>query len=206
VTVSRALGRRLARLATNAVVRNPRLWRIFRALLRRQFDRLAPRWDGIIGPAALDAFRQALETVPPPRRALDLGTGTGAAAFAIAERFPAAEVIGVDLAPAMVEAAAAKTPAELAGRITFLEADASALPLPDGSCELVSLANMIPFFAELERVLAPGGAALFSFAHGPATPIFVPPKRLRMELSARGFSQFADFTAGAATCLVARKR
>ena len=144
--------------------------------------------------------------MPPPRRALDLGTGTGAAAFAIAERFPAAEVIGVDLAPAMVEAAAAKTPAELAGRITFLEADASALPLPDGSCELVSLANMIPFFAELERVLAPGGAALFSFAHGPATPIFVPPKRLRMELSARGFSQFADFTAGAATCLVARKR
>ena len=36
---------RLARLATDAVVRWPRVWPLFRPLIARQFDALAPRWD-----------------------------------------------------------------------------------------------------------------------------------------------------------------
>ena len=36
------VGRRFARLTTNAVVSRPRLWRGFRWLMRAQFDRLAP--------------------------------------------------------------------------------------------------------------------------------------------------------------------
>ena len=56
---------------------------------------------------------------------------------------------------------------------------------------------MIPFFDELARVLAPGGCALFAFSVGAETPIYVPPERLRAELAARGFTDFADFAAGA---------
>lgn len=198
-------GQRFARLATGAVVSRPWLWRAFRGPLRNYFDQLAPRWDEIVGPSHLDAFRAALAEVPPPRRALDLGTGTGAAAFLLAERFPAAEVVGVDLAPEMVAAAEAKIPAELDGRVRFLVADAAALPLPTGSCELVVLANMIPFFDEIDRVLGPAGTVLAGFSRGAETPIYVPPRRLRAELGRRGFTHFADFAAGPGTCLLARR-
>lgn len=198
-------GQRLARLATDAAVRSPRAWRLFRRPLRHHFDRLAARWDELAGPGHLDALRAALAEVPPPRRALDLGTGTGAAAFLLAERYPAAEIVGVDLAPEMVAAAEEKTPPALRGRVRFLEVDASALPLPTRSCDLVVLANMIPFFDEIERVLAPDGTLLVAFSFGRQTPIYVPPRRLRAELGRRGFAHFADFTAGPATCLLARR-
>ena len=201
------VGRRFARVATNAAVRWPALWRVFRPLMRAQFDRLAPRWDTMRADAHLSSFELALEGVEgSPRLALDLGTGTGAAAFAVARRFPEAQVTGADLSEEMLAEARAKTPAELAGRVTFEQADAARLPYGDASFELVTLANMIPFFDELARVLARGGWALFSFSVGPETPIWVPPERLQAELSHRGFSDFAEFQAGAGTALLARKK
>ena len=197
--------RRFARLATNAVVRAPWLWRLFRRPLGWQFDWLAPRWDAMREPDHLAPFEAALASVDrQPRCAADLGTGTGAAAFAIARAFPEAEVVGVDLAPAMVEEARRKTPLELRGRVRFEEADSARLPFADGSLDLVGLANMIPFFDELARVLAPGGYAVFGFSLGPETPIYVPPERLRTELARRGFSEFAEFRAGHGTAFLAR--
>ena len=200
------LGRKLARLATNAVLARPALWRVFRPLLQAQFDRLAPGWDELRRPGAFAALERALAAVPgEPKRVLDLGTGTGAAAFEAARRFPSAEVVGVDLAEQMLAQARLKTPSELAGRVTFQAADAERLPFDDGSFDLVLLANMIPFFDELARVVAPGGHVVFSFSGGSETPIWVPPERLRSELSARGFAEFADFEAAGATALLARK-
>jgi len=204
---SEELGRRFARLATDVVVRRPRLWRAFRPLLERQFDRLAPRWDTMRDPGHLASFELALEAVKgEPRRALDLGTGTGAAAFAIARRFPAAEVVGADLSEAMLAEAGSKTPPELVGRVRFERADAARLPYENGWFDLVGLANMIPFFHELDRITAPGGWVIFSFSSGAETPIWVPPTRLRRELSRRAFADFAEFRAGAGTSLLARKR
>jgi ubiquinone/menaquinone biosynthesis C-methylase UbiE len=175
--------------------------------MRLQFDRLAPRWDTMRDPTHLSSLERALEGVEGcPRRVLDLGTGTGAAAFAAARRFPQAQVTGADLSQEMLAEARRKTPPELAGRVRFEQVDAARLPYHDDSFELVTLANMIPFFDELARVLAPGGWAVFSFSVGPETPIWVPPERLRAELSRRGFADFADFQAGAGTALLARKR
>ena len=200
------LGRRLARLTTNAVVARPRLWRGFRWLTRAQFDRLAPVWDSMRRPEAFAALERALEALPEaPKRVLDLGTGTGLAAFVAARRFPEAEVVGADLAPGMVEQARQRTPPELAERVRFEQADAARLPFEDGAFDLVQLANMIPFFDELARVTAPGGHVVFSFSAGPETPIWVSSDRLRSELSTQGFAEFADFEAEGATALLARK-
>jgi ubiquinone/menaquinone biosynthesis C-methylase UbiE len=204
--ILRALGRKFARLTTNIVVRNPRLWRVFRPLMRRQFDAIASEWDTMRLPDYLVPLETALQAVdPPPRRALDLGTGTGQGAFAIARRFPDAEVVGADVAGRMLAEARQNTPEELRGRVRFEQADASALPYAHDSFELVTHVNMIPFFDEVARVLAPGGQVLFAFTGGPATPIYVPLDRLRDELEARGFTDFADFAAARGNALVARK-
>jgi malonyl-CoA O-methyltransferase len=198
--VSGALGRRFARLVTNAVVRRPLLWRLFRAPLRKQFDRLAPRWDAMRGPEHLDPLEAALAALRlSPARVLDLGTGTGDAAAAAARRFPQADVVGVDLSAAMVETAQGKHPG-----LRFEQADASRLPFEDGTFDLVLLANAIPFFDELRRVVAPGGWVVFSFSFGPGTPIYVERGRLERELGQRGFTEFADFSAGRGTALAAK--
>ena len=202
----RQLGQKFARLTTDVVIRYPRLWRVFRPLTRRQFDAIAAEWDEMRMEGHLAPYERALEAVEPaPVRALDLGTGTGQGAFAIARRFPNAEVVGVDLAERMLDEARAKTPSELRDRIRFEPADASALPYGDASFQLVAHANMIPFFDELARVLAPRGQALFAFSGGASTPIYVTPERLREELARRGFTDFAEFAAGNGTALLARK-
>ncbi len=204
--LERTVGRRFARVVTNAVVARPRLWGLFRRPLRAQFGRMAPLWDGMRRPDSLAPLERALDSLPEaPRHVLDLGTGTGAAAFVIASRFPEADVVGVDLAEEMLAQAEENTPPELASRVRFQPADAARLPFEDGSFELVSLANMIPFFDELARVSAPGAWIVLSFSAGPETPIWVPPERLRRELGERGFGEFADFQAGLGTALLARK-
>jgi malonyl-CoA O-methyltransferase len=191
--------RKLARWMTDAVVRRPLLWRLLRGRMRDMFDRIAPTWETRLGPHHLGALRLALDGLSP-RRVLDVGTGTGVAALALAEWFPDAEVTGVDLSPAMVAEAEGK-----GGRVAFLVADASRLPFPDASFDLVVLMNAVPFFDELARIVTPGGTAAFSFSRGPETPIYVSEERVRTELGRRGFSQIETFTAEPATALRARK-
>jgi SAM-dependent methyltransferase len=199
-------GQRLARFTTDVVVRWPRLWRVFRGVTRRQFDAVAPKWNTMRMPDSLAPFEAALAAVEPaPQRALDLGTGTGAGARAVAERFPDAEVVGADLSERMLAEAREGLPEELAGRVRFERVDASVLPYGDGAFQLVTLANMIPFFDELARVAAPGGAVVFAYSGGAGTPIYVPPERLRGELQRRGFTEFAEFQAGRGTAFLARK-
>jgi ubiquinone/menaquinone biosynthesis C-methylase UbiE len=170
------------------------------------FDAIAPVWDSMRMEDTFAPFEAALEAVDPkPRKVLDLGTGTGEGAFVLARRLPDAEIVGADMAERMLEQARRRMPPELAGRVRFERADASALPYADGSFELVTHANMIPFFDEMARVLAPGGQALFAFSSGATTPIYVPAERLRSELEGRGFTDFAEFAAGRGSALLARK-
>jgi ubiquinone/menaquinone biosynthesis C-methylase UbiE len=197
---------RFARMVTDTVVRRPLLWRVLRRPLRAMFDGLAPTWETRIGPHHLRALDLALADVRPPGRALDLGTGTGVVAISLAERYPDAEIVGIDLSPGMIDEARRKVPPGLAGRVTYEVGDASALACADGGFELVVLSNMIPFFDELARVTAPGGTLVLSFSRGPDTPIYVTPDRLRRELGERGFAEFAEFSAEPATALRAKRQ
>ena len=204
--LERRVGRRFARFATNVSVARPRLWGGFRWLMRRQFDRLAPEWQGMRRPDAFAALEVALSAIEtPPDRVLDLGTGTGSAAFIVANRFPEAEVVGVDIAEGMLDEARSNTPPELAERVRFETADGSELPFADGSFDLAVLANMIPFFDELARVVAPRRVRRLLVLRRPGDADLGAPERLRRELAARGFSEFADFAAAGGTALLARK-
>jgi SAM-dependent methyltransferase len=199
-------GRRFARLATQIVVARPALWRLFRRPIRRQFGSLASSWEGRIGPEGLVPLGAALDRLDePPSKVLDLGTGTGKAARVVAKRFPGAEVVGVDLAPEMVQEAKQLLPVELAGRVTFEVADGASLPFPDAAFDLVVLQNMIPFFEELGRVVRPGGRAIFAFSRGAETPIWVPPEKLRARLGEVGFGEVQELTAGTGVAVLAAR-
>jgi ubiquinone/menaquinone biosynthesis C-methylase UbiE len=200
-----SLGRRFARLATRLVVRWPRTWRLVRGLMRAQFDSLAPVWDRERDPHAFAALELALVAIDGDvRSALDVGTGTGEAAFAVVRRFPTAEVLGIDLSPRMIAEASRKRGDE--ARVAFEVGDASRVERPDSSFDLVTAANMIPFFDEVARLVAPGGYFVASFSAGSETPIYVPLEQLRAEFARRGFSEFAEFSAGRGSAFVARKR
>lgn len=198
------VGQRFARVVTTLVVRRPGLWKLFRGRLTRNFDRLAPEWDATrVSRDRLRALDAALDALPdPPGRVLDLGTGSGAAARLAAERWPAADVTGVDVSEGMVREAQLRASTD---REHYARADATSLPFSDGAFDLVMLNNMIPFFDELARVTAAAGHVAIAYSLGPQTPIWVPPKRLQAELARRGFAHVADFSAPPGVALLARK-
>jgi ubiquinone/menaquinone biosynthesis C-methylase UbiE len=193
-------GQRFARFVTDVVVRAPFLWRLFRGTLTRSFDKLAPEWDATrVSRERLVAIIAALDALDAPTRALDVGTGTGAVARLLSERWPAAEVTGVDVSPGMI------AEARRLGSERYDVGDASALPYEDAAFDLVTLNNMIPFFDELARVTAPGGYVAIAYSMGPNTPIWVPLERVRGELQRRSFLHVADFEAGGGVALLARR-
>lgn len=115
----------------------------------------------------LDDMQPNVQTI------LDLGCGTGFFAAGLRERHPGARYIGLDLAQGMVEFAREQSLDSDASE--WLVADAESLPLASGSIDLVfsSLAvqwckNLPLLFAELARVLRPGGRCVFTTL-GPAT-------------------------------------
>jgi SAM-dependent methyltransferase len=203
--VIRSLGQRFARLVTNLVVRWPSTWRLFRGLMRTQFDKLAPVWDSGRTPDAFGALEDALASVDGEvHTALDVGTGTGEAALAVLRRWPNVRVLGVDLSEPMIAEARRKAPS--GADVEFRVGDAANVDMPERSFDLITAANMIPFFDELARLLVPGGHLVVSFSVGAATAQRRSASRLREELARRGFADFAEFSKGRSTAFVARKR
>jgi ubiquinone/menaquinone biosynthesis C-methylase UbiE len=177
--------------------------------MRRFFDRLAPNWDARIKPdsaehlAPLAAALDHLEATP--RRALDVGTGTGAAALMIARRYPDARVAGVDISPQMIEAARAKVPGDLAPRVELSVADAGSLPFEDASFDLVAQISVPAFFDEVARVLAPAGYVIVVSSLGAATPFHTPERVLRDGFARRGVQEVATGSGGRGTFFVGKR-
>jgi SAM-dependent methyltransferase len=178
------------RVLTRLEGRVPALHALLTRSHARRFDVLAPRWDVIR--ADVSDSRRMLDSaldelgLTAPAHVLDVGTGTGQAAGILVQRFPGATIDAVDASPAMIEVARAKP--ELSG-IRFAVADGGRLPYADGGFDLTVSLLVQPFEAELHRVLAPGGWALFCYPMGPATPIWFPTALVAPRLERAGFAE-----------------
>jgi ubiquinone/menaquinone biosynthesis methyltransferase len=113
----------------------------------------------------------ALAAPSPGVRALDLATGTGDIAIALASK--GARVVGLDITLRMIELAKRKSDG---GR--FLVGDMLALPFPARSFDIVTtgyglrnVPNLSTAIDEIGRVLAPGGQVLSLDFNRPANRI-----------------------------------
>jgi len=95
-------------------------------------------------------------------RVLDVACGTGEFERRLLEDVPEAQVVGVDLAPGMIERARAKFGG--APGVQFEQADAHDLPFPDDAFDVLVCASTFHYFThpaqvlrEARRVLRPGG-------------------------------------------------
>jgi MPBQ/MSBQ methyltransferase len=116
-------------------------------------------------------------------RVLDVGAGIGGPARTMARHF-GAEVTALDPTTRFAELAAElNRRCGLDQRITVVQGEAGSLPFPDQSFDLVltqavwaSVEDKEAMFAEVRRVLAPGGRmAVFEIAAGPAVEEFAYP-------------------------------
>ena len=151
-------------------------FRLDGARMRRAFDRAVAGYDAaaVLQSRVRDELLGRLDVVRlEPATVLDLGAGTGRASLALKQRYRAAQVVALDLSPAMLAEAARRQ--TLLRRFRRVCADATALPLREASVDLVFSNLMLHWcnepdavFAECRRVLRPGGLLTFT-AFGPDT-------------------------------------
>lgn len=139
--------------------------------VRSMFDAIAPAYDFMnrAMTAGLDrVWLKHLVTevvAAAPASVIDMATGTGDVAFAIAKSLPKARITGLDLSEGMLDKARAKVPSAAPGcDLRFLCGDATATGLPAGCADVITVAYGVRNFAdiaagyrEMFRLLRPGG-------------------------------------------------
>jgi SAM-dependent methyltransferase len=139
-----------------------------------RFARTAETIAALTDERAAGLAEQVARFVPltGDERVLDVGTGAGALAFALAPRVR--EVVGVDVVPELLEQARRRAPAN----VELLEADGTQLPFERGSFDLsgtLRTLHHVPrpelVMAELARVTRLGGHVLVVDQIAPVDPL-----------------------------------
>ena len=133
----------------------------------------------------------------PPHRILDLGSGTGTGALALARRFPGADIIAVDKsAPLLHHLSGEARALGVADLIRIVPADLDAAWPAIGSVDLAWASSSLHHMADPDRVLTevfgairPGG--LLAVAELSSFPRFLPDD-IRPGLEARGHAALAE--------------
>jgi demethylmenaquinone methyltransferase/2-methoxy-6-polyprenyl-1,4-benzoquinol methylase len=155
--------------------------------IREMFDTIAPRYDFLNRLLSLGidqhwrrfAVRQIRYT--PSGKILDVATGTGDVALAIAAATPSTVTIcGVDFSPQMVALGSEKVKASpYADRITLHVAPCEAIPFDDETFEAATIAfgirnvvDRLIGLKEMGRVLKPGGRIVILEFSNPRSKLF----------------------------------
>lgn len=153
--------------------------------VREMFDRIAPTYDLLNHTLSFNIDRLWRRRVVrivrrlEPHRILDVATGTGDLAIALARRIRGTRVLGVDLSERMLDIARRKvSEAGLDGRIVLDTGDAEHLDLTDGAVDVATVAFGVRNFGdlgaglrELARVVRPGGRAVILEFSTPSNPL-----------------------------------
>ncbi|MFP3990269.1 methyltransferase domain-containing protein [Streptomyces sp. E11-3] len=147
---------------------------------RAAWDTIAPAFDRNITPHTLLFGDRILSRVrlDPGTRLLDVAAGSGALALPAARR--GAQVVAVDIAPAMVDRLARRARAEGLTAVRALVMDGEHLELDDNTFDVSVSLNGVSLFpdlrrglAEMQRVTRPGGTVLVAAFAQPQKAEFI---------------------------------
>lgn len=158
------------------------------AQVRDMFDAIAPAYDFMNRAMTFGLDRLWLQRLIAVARKsgaheiLDLATGTGDVALALARALPEARLTGLDLSAGMLAKAREKAAAAaMESRISFLQGDCLATGLPDACADMISIAYGVRNFAdiaagyrEMYRLLRPGGTLAVLELSRPVNPLVKP--------------------------------
>lgn len=138
--------------------------------IREMFDNIAPTYDRLNHLLSMNVDRlwrrRTVRIVAgqSPAAVLDVATGTGDLALALARKLPGARICGVDLSAEMLKVAAEKLAGKGFPQIELSQGDAEHLDFGDATFDAVTVAFGVRNFEdipaglrEMHRVLRPGG-------------------------------------------------
>jgi len=134
--------------------------------VRTAYRRWAPFYDYTFGVVSTAGRRHAVDVINQSQgRVLEVGVGTGLSLPRYAKHL---EVVGIDIAPEMLEKARQRVAAQNLDHVTGLhEMDATQLAFPDASFDTVVAMYVITVvpnpeqvMMELARVVKPGGSVM----------------------------------------------
>ena len=154
--------------------------------VREMFDNIAPKYDLLNHTLSMSIDRVWRRRVvgevrrAKPGRILDVATGTGDLAIAMARRIRDVQVLGVDLSEQMLAVARRKIEARgLDGRIVLDRGDAERLAVADASVDVATVAFGVRNFGdlgaglrELARTITPGGKVVILEFSRPRNRVF----------------------------------
>lgn len=139
----------------------------------RFFSTTGPTYDEVVDRFTLGIDRlwkrrilKRLEKNPPPGKILDLACGTGILTFALAQKYPESEVVGVDISKGYLEVARSKGEASAVRNVRFFQCRAEDFSSGDRFDAVVT--SYLPKYADNDRLmknlagmLSPGGRIVF---------------------------------------------